>query len=62
MKCLICNESSEKSLYDDCSNKKRCTDCNEDWTDFYSYITGEIYKNCKECVIKKVRCEFCIKE
>ena len=25
MKCLICNESSERPLCDDCSNKKRRT-------------------------------------
>ena len=61
MKCLICNESSEKSLCDDCS-KKRCTDCNKDRTDFYSYKNVKKYKTCKECFNKKVRYEFCNKE
>ena len=41
---------------------KRCTDCNKDRTDFYSYKNGIMYKICKECFIKKVRCEFCNKE
>ena len=62
MKCLICNESSEKSLCDACSNTKRCADCNKDWTDFYSYKNGKMYKICKECFNEKVRCEFCNKE
>ena len=33
MKCLICNESSERPLCDDCSNKKK-KDCNILKTDF----------------------------
>ena len=59
---LICNESSEKSRCDDYSNKKRFSDCKTMKTDFYSYKNGKMYKNCKECYIKKVRCGFCNKE
>ena len=62
MKSLIFNESSEKSLCDDCRNKKRCTDCNMDQTDFYSYKNGKLYTSRKECFNKNLRCEFCNKE
>ena len=62
MKCLICNESSEKSLRDDCSNKTKCMDCNEIKIDFYSYKKGKMYKVCEECFNKKERCEFYDKE
>ena len=30
--------------------------------DFYSYKKGKMYKVCKECFNKKVRCEFCNKQ
>ena len=64
MKCLICNESSEKSLCDDCSIKKRCKECNimKNCNTFYSYKNGKMYSTCIECFNIKVRCEFCHKE
>ena len=66
MKCIICNESCEKSLCDDCSSKKRCKECNKMKTDsntnFYKYKNGKMYSTCIECFNKKVRCEFCNKE
>ena len=66
MKCLICNESFEKSLCDDCSSKKRVKECNKMRTDsntnFYMYKNGRIYSRCIECFNKIVRCEFCNKE
>ena len=64
MNCLICNKSSEKSLRDDCSNKKRCKDCEtlKNCNTFYSYKNGRTYSSCKVCFNKKVRCEFCNKE
>ena len=61
-RCLICNESSESNVCDDCSSEKRCKVCNEMKMDFYSYKNGKLYSNCKECFNKKVRCEFCNKE
>ena len=38
-RCLICNESSEKSLCDNCSNEKICKECNimKNSNTFYSY-------------------------
>ena len=66
MKCLISNESSEKSLCDHCRNKKRCRDCKEmksdSKTDFYLYKNGKMYSTCKVCFNKKVMCEICNKE
>ena len=64
MNCLICNKSSEKSLRDDCSDKKRCKDCNtsKSNTNFYIYKNGKTYSSCKVCFNKKVRCEFCNKD
>ena len=61
-RCLICNESSESNVCDDCSSKKRCKVCNEMKMDFYSYKNGKTYSTCKECFNKKVSCEFCNKE
>ena len=61
-RCLICNESSESNVCDDCSSKKRCKVCNEMKMDFYSYKNGKVYSTCRECFNKKVRCEFCNKE
>ena len=61
-RCLICNESSESNVCDDCSSKKRCKVCNEMKMDFYSYKNGKLYSTCKESFNKKVRCEFCNKE
>ena len=61
-RCLICNESSESNVCDDCSSKKRCKVCNEMKNDFYSYKNGKLYSTCKECLNKKVGCEFCNKE
>ena len=64
MNCLICNKSSEKSLCDDCSNKKRCKESNimRICNTFYSYKNGKTYSSSKVCFNKKVRCEFCNKE
>ena len=64
MNCLICNESSEKSLCDNCSHEKRCKECNsmKNCNTFYSYKNGKMYSTCIQCFIKKVRCEFCNKE
>ena len=62
MNCLICGKSNEKSICDDCSNKKRCKMCNILKTDFYKYKNGKLYTTCKECFNKKVKCEFCNKE
>ena len=62
MKCLICDKNSETSLCDDCSNKKRCKECNILKTDFYKYKNGKLYSTCIECFNKKVKCEFCNKE
>ena len=62
-RCLICNESSESNVCDDCSSKKkRCKVCSEMKMDFYSYKNGEMYSTCKECFDKKVRYEFCRKD
>ena len=61
-RCLICNESSESNVCDDCSSKKRCKVCDEMKNDFYSYKNGKMYSTCKECFNKKVRCEFCNEE
>ena len=58
-RCLICNESSESNVCDDCSSKKRCKVWNEMKMDFYSYKNGKLYSTSKECFNKKVRCEFC---
>ena len=60
-RCLICNESSEKSLCDDCFSKKRCKECNimKNCNFFNSYENGKLYSTCKECFNKEVRCEFC---
>ena len=51
-------------MCDDCSNKKRCKECNimKNCNTFYSYKNGKIYSSCKVCFNKKVRCEFCNKE
>ena len=51
-------------MCDDCSNKKRCKDCNimKNCNTFYSYKNGKLYSTCKVCFNKKVRCEFCNKE
>ena len=51
-------------MCDDCSNKKRCKDCNimKNCNTFYSYKNGKIYSSCIQCFNKKVRCEFCNKE
>ena len=64
MRCLICNESSEKSLCDDCSNEKGCKECNivKNCNTFYSYKIGKLYSTCIQCFNQKVRCEFCNKE
>ena len=62
MNCLICGKSNEKSICDDCSNKKRCKMCNILKTDFYKYKNGKLYTTCIECFNKKVKCEFCNKE
>ena len=56
MKCLICNEISEKSLCDDCSNEKRCKECSRMKTDsntnFYKYKNNKMYSTCIECFNK----------
>ena len=62
MKCFICGKSNEKSVCDDCSNKKRCKVCNILKTDFYKYKNGKLYSTCIEYFNKKVKCEFCNKE
>ena len=62
MKCIICDKSSEKSLCNDCTNKRRCKECNILKTDFYKYKNGKLYSTCIECFNKKVKCEFCNKE
>ena len=62
MKCLICGKNSEKSCCDDCSNKKRCKECNILKTDFYKYKNNKIYSTCIECFNGKVKCEFCNNE
>ena len=57
-----CRKSCEKSCCDDCSNKKRCKECNILKTDFfYKYKNGKLYSTCIECFNKKVKCEFCNK-
>ena len=61
-RCLICNESSESNVCEDCSSRKGCKVCNEMKMDFFSYKIGKLYRTCKECFNKKVRCEFCNKE
>ena len=62
MKCLICNENSEKSICDDCSNKKRCKDRNIMKTDYQSYKNGKMYSTCIEYFNKKLMCEYCNRE
>ena len=62
MKWIICGKSNEKSLYDDCSNKKRCRACNLVKTGFYKSKNIKIYSTCIECFNKKVESELCNKE
>ena len=69
MKCLICEKSNEKSVCgaskavcDDCSNEKRCEECNILKTDSYKYKKNQMYSTCVRCFNKKVKCELCNKE
>ena len=42
MKRLFCDKISEKSIRDDCSNEKKCKDCNILKTDFYKYKNDKL--------------------
>ena len=53
---------NEKSCCDDCSNKKRCKECNIVKTKVYKYKNNKINSTCIECFNKKVKSEFCNKE